>query len=412
MLSGVDGLAEVITSLQGAALPASMLEVDLLPARLQAYRTSDLDTLLTAGEVVWVGGGALGAGDGRLRLLWRDQVPFLSPEPSDERPDAPIHSALRDRLATGGASFWSDLVDAAQSADLDYSDGAVLSALWDLVWAGEVTNDSLTPLRALIGGAGPAKAKAASRGRSARRPNMRSLSRLGPPAATGRWSLVEQLRRPAASPTEQATARALQLLERYGVLTREMALAEGAVGGFAGVYPVLKELEDRGQVRRGYFVSGLGAAQFALPGAVDRLRSERDARAHDPLGAAGANDTEVLVLAATDPAQPYGAALPWPETAGRASRSIGAYVVLRAGVPLAFLERGARSVALFEHPEGIDLATDGAWVRALAGLVTRRQIKRIEVAKIDGEPTAERPDVRDLLLANGFKHGYKGPTLR
>ncbi len=287
----------------------------------------------------------------------------------------------------------------------------MLTALWDLVWAGEVTNDSLTPLRALIGGAGPVKVKASSRSRAGRRPNLRSLSRLGPPAATGRWSLVDQLRRPLASPTEQATARALQLLERYGVLTREMALAEGAVGGFAGVYPILKELEDRGQVRRGYFVSGLGAAQFALPGAVDRLRSERDDHAH--IGAGHADEEQpLLVLASTDPAQPYGAALPWPETAGRASRSIGAYVVLRRGHPVVYLERGGRSITLFPTEDGPDLADDPAWVLALAGLVARKQIKRIEVTKVDGAPTAERPEIRDLLLANGFKQGYKGPTLR
>ncbi len=410
-LSGVEGLTEVITSLQGAALPASMLEVDILPARLRTYRPSDLDTLLTAGEVVWVGGGALGAGDGRLRLLWRDQVPFLAPEPADELPADDLHRALRTRLAEGGASFWSDLVLAAQEAGCDYRDSAVLSALWDLVWAGEVTNDSLTPLRALVGGAGPAKAASAGRGsRVGRRPSMRSLSRLGPPAATGRWSLVDQLRRPAATPTEQATARALQLLERYGVLTREMALAEGSVGGFAGVYPILKELEDRGQVRRGYFVAGLGAAQFALPGAVDRLRSERDD--HARFGGEAPDDAGVVVLAATDPAQPYGAALPWPDTDGRPSRSIGAYVVLKHGVPLVFLERGGRSLTLFGSGSGAATRTDATWVRALAGLVSAKQVKRIEVAKIDGKSPAEVPEVRDLLLANGFKQGYKGPTLR
>jgi ATP-dependent Lhr-like helicase len=405
-LGGLDGLSEVITSLQGAALPASMLEADILPARLAGYRATDLDTLLTAGEVVWVGAGSLGAGDGRIRLLWRDQVPLLAPEPADQLPDAPIHEALRLRLSASGASFWSDLQDGAHAAGSDYDDSAVLNALWDLVWAGEVTNDSLTPLRALVGGAGPTRRPAASGGRSGRRPGLRSLSRLGPPAGTGRWSLVEPLRRPAASPTEQSTARALQLLERYGVLTREMALAEGAAGGFAGVYPVLKELEDRGQVRRGYFVAGLGAAQFALPGAVDRLRSERD---DGRVGSERSDDPAegMVVLAAADPAQPYGAALPWPETPGRPSRSIGAYVVLRHGVPLAYLERGARSIVLF--PGASD---DPAWITALAGLVTRRQLKRIEVTKIDGKPPAERPEIRDLLLANGFKPGYKGPTLR
>jgi ATP-dependent Lhr-like helicase len=189
----------------------------------------------------------------------------------------------------------------------------------------------------------------------------------------------------------------LQLLERYGVLTREMALAEGAEGGFAGVYPILKELEERGQVRRGYFVAGLGGAQFALPGAVDRLRDER----------AEPEDAPLLVLAATDPAQPYGAALPWPETAGRPARSAGSFVVSRAGRPLVFLERGAKSLVTF--PAAAD---DPSWVDGVRSLVERHRLRSIEVLKVDGAPVAERPDVRDVLLAGGFRPGYKGPILR
>ena len=202
------------------------------------------------------------------------------------------------------------------------------------------------------------------------------------------------------TPTEAATTRALQFLERYGVLTREMALAEGVGGGFAGVYPVLKALEDRGQVRRGYFVAGLGAAQFALPGAVDRLRDERHDRPVSEL-------PDPLVLAASDPAQPYGAAIPWPANEGRPSRATGAYVVLRDGHPLAFLERGARSVTVWDRSVG-----DPSWVAAIATLVSRRQIKRIEIQKINGQPPAEQTAIRDLLLEHGFKPGYKGPTLR
>jgi ATP-dependent Lhr-like helicase len=395
---GVDGLAEVLTVLQGASLPASVLETDILSQRVDGYNPADLDTLLTSGQVVWVGAGSLGSADGRVRLVWRDQGGALIPEP-DELPEGELHDALRKRLVEGGASFWSDLVIAAQDAGCDYDDPAVLTALWDLVWAGEVTNDSLTPLRALVSGASPKKATA-SRGRASRRPNLRSLSRLGPPAGTGRWSLVAPLRQPAPSSTEIATTRALQLLERYGVLTREMALAEGAEGGFAGVYPVLKELEDRGQVRRGYFVSGLGAAQFALPGAVDRLRDERHDQAQTELPAP-------MVLAACDPAQPYGAAIPWPATGGRPSRATGAYVVLRDGHPLAFLERGGRSISLFERS-----LEDPSWVEALATLVRRRRVKKIEVQKIDGGPPSEHTEARDLLLEHGFKAGYKGPTLR
>ncbi len=398
-LRGVDGLAEVITALQGAGLPASALEVDILPARIDGYSPADLDTLLTAGEVIWVGAGSLGTSDGRIRLVWRDQAPTLVPEP-DDPPDEPIHDALRAHLAERGAVFWQDLVAAAQAAECAYDDTSVLSALWDLVWAGEVTNDSLTPLRALVGGASPKKTANRGRRSGARRPNMSSLNRLGPPAGTGRWSLVGPHRRPAATSTEIATTRALQLLERYGVLTREMALAEGVTGGFAGVYPVLKALEDRGQVRRGYFVTGLGAAQFALPGAVDRLRDGRRTSTDEA-------DHEPLVLAASDPAQPYGASLPWPTTDGRPSRAVGAYVVLRDGLPLVFLERGARSLVLFDGA-----AEDASWVRALVALVRRGQLKKIEVHKIDGKPPAEQPGIRDMLTANGFAQGYKGPVLR
>ncbi len=399
---GLDGLSEVITAMQGAALPASMLESSILPARHRDFSPADLDTLLTAGEVVWVGAAPLGTADGRVRLVWRDQAPALIPEPSeDERPEGELHDALRAHLDARGASFWPDLVAAAQDADCDYDDTSVLTALWDLVWSGEVTNDSLTPLRALLAGASPKKQAAKRGGRAgARRPNLRSLSRLGPPAGTGRWAPVAPLRRPAVSATETATTRALQLLERYGVLSREMALAEGAEGGFAGVYPVLKEMEERGQVRRGYFVAGLGAAQFALPGAVDRLRDERRVGIDD-------EPPPAMVLAACDPAQPYGAALGWPANEGRPSRATGAFVVLRSGVPLAFLERGAKTVTLFEGADD-----DPSWIEALASLVHDGVLRSIEVQKIDGVPTAEQPERQDALLTRGFKPGYRGPILR
>ncbi|MEM8925230.1 MAG: DEAD/DEAH box helicase [Actinomycetota bacterium] len=401
----LERLAEVITTLQGAALPASALESSILPARLADYTPADLDTLLTAGEVVWVGASPLGAADGRVRLLWRDQAPSLVPEPGDgpdNVPEGEVHDALRAHLAASGASFWSELVAAAQAAGCDYDDTSVLSALWDLVWSGEVTNDSMTPLRALVAGATPKKKQPTRRGgrAGARRAAVRSLSRLGPPAATGRWAPVAPLRRPSVSPTEAATTRALQLLERYGVLTREMALAEGAEGGFAGVYPILKEMEERGQVRRGYFVAGLGAAQFALPGAVDRLRDERRVGIDD-------EPPPAMVLAACDPAQPYGAAIPWPENEGRPSRSTGAHVVLRSGEPLAYLERGGKSLTLFETA-----SSDDSWVAALASLVNDGVLRSIEVQKINGIPAAEHADHHDQLLTGGFKPGYKGPILR
>jgi ATP-dependent Lhr-like helicase len=201
---------------------------------------------------------------------------------------------------------------------------------------------------------------------------------------------------PEATATELAHARAMQLLDRYGVVTREAVLAEGVPGGFAGVYGVLKTMEESGKVRRGYFVAGMGAAQFAHPGAVDRLRASRDL---DDEGSA-----ETLVLAATDPAQPYGAATPWPESAGRPARAAGAFVVLAGGEPVAFLERGARSLLTF----GSD---PSQWADALAGIVKDGRLRKIELQRIDGLPVGESPLAEGVRSA-GFVDGYRGLTLR
>lgn len=390
---GVEGLAEALNQLQGAPIAASVLETDVLTARVNGYQPSDLDTLCTTGEVVWVGAGSVGATDGRVRLLYRDQVGLLAP-PADEAPAEPIHDALRTHLASRGASFWPDLVVAVAAADLAYDDPTVLAALWDLVWAGEVTNDTLAPLRAMVAGAAPKTASSRRAGRGRPRPG--GLNRLGPAAAAGRWSLVAPLRHPAPSPTEMAHARAHQLLDRYGVLTREAALGEGHEGGFAGVYPLLKALEERGEVRRGYFVAGLGAAQFALPGAVDRLRAVREVDA----------ESEPIVLAATDPAQPYGAAVGWPESAGRPVRAAGAHVVLHDGRPLVELERGGKSLITFPG------AADGpAWIGALQELVKNGRLKKLEIAKVDGVPVRETEWAARLESA-GFSPGYRGMTFR
>ena len=265
---GLDALVETLEQLQGVAIPASVLERDVLPARVEGYRAGMLDELCAAGEIVWVGAGPLGADDGRVRIYFRDRVRLLAPAPIDDgRPAESVHDALRTRLAQAGASFWPDLVAAAGTAD----DTIVLAALWDLVWAGEVTNDTFGPLRV--------PRRAVRRSASARaKPHLARLTRLGPPAGAGRWSLVAPLLEPAPTPTEIAHAQALQLLERHGVVTREGVRAEGVAGGFAAVYPVLRALEESGRARRGWFVAGLGAAQFALPGAVDRLRAYRTDR--------------------------------------------------------------------------------------------------------------------------------------
>ena len=393
---GVDAVAETVAQMQGAAVAASVIERDVLAARVNSYRSSDLDELCTSGEVVWVGAGSLGAADGRIRLVYRDQVGLLVPD-TDEPSDDPTHEAIRMHLAERGASFWPDLVAAVQAADLPYGTDAVHTALWDLVWAGEVTNDSLAPVRALISGSKSASASKPGRARGRRaRPRVGGLTAQGPPSAVGRWSLVESLRRPVPSPTERSLAQAHQLLDRYGVLTRETALAEGIAGGFAGVYPVLKALEERGEVRRGYFVAGLGAAQFALPGAVDRLRAAREVQqAEAP-----------VVLAATDPAQPYGAAVAWPESPGRPARSAGAHVVLIDGKPVVLVERGGRSLVTFSGAADTD-----AWIDAMQGLVKDGRLTKLEIAKVDGQPVRETPYVARLEAA-GFSPGYKGMTYR
>jgi ATP-dependent Lhr-like helicase len=229
------------------------------------------------------------------------------------------------------------------------------------------------------------------------------LTRIGPPAGAGRWSLVAPQRVPAPSATQAAHAAALQLLERYGVVTREAVLAEGVRGGYAAAYAVLKVLEERGQVRRGYFVAGLGAAQFALPGAVDRLRSARevpDPALHPELVPAA------VVLAATDPAQPYGAAIDWPQSPGRPSRSAGALVVLRGGVPAVWFDR--RSSHLVTFPA----SGDGNWAETLATLVKDGRQRSIEVRKVNGVPIERAGSEATALLAAGFLEGYRGFAIR
>ncbi|MEN9822170.1 MAG: hypothetical protein RLZ04_596 [Actinomycetota bacterium] len=392
---GVDALVEVLGSLQGAALPAGALERDILPARLPGYRPSDLDALTTSGEVVWVGAGALGQSDGRVRLYFADQVDLLAPAWETPEPVVGgLHDLLRSFLAERGASFWNAL----RAADPHSTDAEVLAALWDLVWSGEVTSDSLAPLRSFLSSKGVGSSSA----RPAGRPRPGRLTRLGPPLGAGRWSLVPRPSEPGAPlTTTTAHAVAAQLLERCGVVTREGVLADGVRGGFAAVYPVLKAMEERGQVRRGYFVSGLGAAQFALPGAVDRLRVPM------PSDVTGAERGEPVVLAATDPAQPYGSVLEWPGAAGRATRTATAVVVLRDGVPLAWLDRRGHHLVTFEGT-----AADGSWAVALAGLVAGHRVRSLEIRKVDGNAVDPTSPVAELLRSAGFIDGYRGLTLR
>ncbi len=396
---GMEALVEALGVLSGAALVSSTIERDVLPVRVAGYRPSMIDELCTSGEVVWVGAGALGARDGRVRLCFADQLALLAPGWEVREPaEGVLHDAIRQLLAEEGASFWGQIRAAAAGAQ----DPELLAALWDLVWAGEVTNDSLAPLRSVVGGSKVKTSGRAAYGRSRPRPGR--LTRIGPAAGQGRWSLVAPLLRPVPSATEAAHAQAMQLVERYGVVTREAVMAEGLVGGFSAVYGVLKVLEERGQVRRGYFVDGLGAAQFAVPGAVDRLRSARDTP--DPV----INPDDVpdpIVLASTDPAQPYGAALAWPTSDGRPARNASALVVLRAGRPLVWFDRRGHHLVTFP-----DTFVDTSWCRALISLVQEERMRSIEVRKVDGEPIASAPGVVELLRSSGFADGYRGMTVR
>jgi len=353
---GADALLDAVEQLQGAPLPASILETEILPARIDVYDPADLDAVTAAGEVVWVGVEPLGERDGRIALYLADHLPRLLPPKQigsgsvrlqPDRDPAELserETAILDCLRSRGASFFGPLHDAVGGG----YPAETVDALWNLVWRGLITNDTFHALRAFTRAHAPRR-----RMKAARRPAdvtaFRSR-RLAPPSAEGRWALIGgrepfsamSSRKTVPDPrtTQWAAAVTQQLLARHGVLTREAIAAESIPGGFGVVYPVLKGLEENGRIRRGYFVAGLGATQFALPGALDLLRSMRQAP----------DDLEIAVLAATDPANPYGATLKWAADAkaGRgATRSVGATVILVNGALAAYLARGDRVLLTF-----------------------------------------------------------------
>ena len=299
---GLDALLDVIESLQGVPMAASVLESEILPARIEDYAPSDLDTLLAAGEVIWSGVEPLGDRDGRVALFLTDHMPRLWRGPSPAVQPGERERALLDYLEQQGASFFGPLHEAAGGG---YPRDTV-DALWNLVWAGSITNDSLQPLRAFVSGASEPTRRVRPAAGLAGRP-FRSRRQV-PKAAEGRWSaLTSRISR--VNPTEWSASLAQQLLSRYGLVTREVAGAEGIQGGFSAVYDALKALEEAGRIRRGYFVSGVGATQFALPPALDLLRSLRTLP----------EEPESLLLAASDPANPYGGLLKWPDASGGSS---------------------------------------------------------------------------------------------
>ena len=393
--AALERLAAVVDQLAGLAIPASVLERDVLPGRVPGYQPRMLDELGSLGEVAWVGRGSLGRDDGRVVLTrpGREALRPNGPTDASEGPAGPRHEAIRAHLARRGASFYREIFAAAGGG----TDREILDALWDLVWAGEVTNDTFAPLRAL---------RWKRPVRTSARPRVGRLTALGPPEAAGRWSLIDDL--PGGAPaTERLHATALALLDRYGILVRDAVMAEGIEGGFAGVYPVLRALEDSGRIRRGYFVEGLGAAQFAIAGAIDALRAARDSAASRGV------PPPVHVLAATDPANPYGAALPWPRRGDADRRPLvraaGASVVLVDGVATLYVERGNRTLQTlpaFDDPSVARLA-----VAALGGLIGGGRDRELVVTRVDGVPVAGSPH-RDALLAGGFVAGYRGLVLR
>lgn len=382
---------------------------------------------MSAGEIGWSGAGALPGKDGWISLHLPDNAHLLRPEPV---PPAltPLHTALLDVLAGGWGLFFRQLADRLAEPFPDTSPTELADALWDLVWAGYVTNDTLAPLRALLGSGRTAGSTAhrapratprgryGGAGRGLGRPA--GALRSGPPTVAGRWSLLPAY---GGDPTVRATAQAQNLLDRHGILTRGTVTAERVPGGFAGVYRVLAALEERGKARRGYFVEGLGGAQFAMEGAADRLRSisgrlER-AAASDWSTTGSAEPPQVLVLAAADPANAYGAALAWPEppaspdpdattraTAHRPGRKAGALVVLVDGELALYVERGGKSLLSWA-------ADPGPAATALAGAVRDGTLGTVTVERANGEP-ALTSALAPALEAAGFHPTPRGYRLR
>ena len=419
---GLDALLDTIENLQGAPLPASLIESSILPARIAGYSPADLDTLIAAGEVSWHGVDSLGEHDGRVSLYLAEQMTTQMPLHSDSAinnagPCSQREDAIIDVLQRGGAAFFS-LVHEAVGGGYP---GETLNGLWSLVWRGYVTNDTFHALRAYLASA------TASRPTKHQHnlPAFRSRRTI-PPSAQGRWTLLGTRHdsNNASSYTSQTAwslAVALQLLNRYGVLTRESVAAENIPRGFSAVYDVLKAMEESGQIRRGYFVAGLGATQFALPAAIDLLRSLRNSPQPEK--------HEMVLLAATDPANPYGSVLPWPavpvieegdEPAARSlTRSVGASVILRNGELVAYLRRKNPSMHLFvtaEEPERSIIARDVARFLAhlgLAGLQRQDVSQRggLLIGTINGQAAQQHWMARSLCDA-GFHSAPLGFSLR
>jgi ATP-dependent Lhr-like helicase len=452
--ASIDRLREALVPLQGLPLPAAIWERDVLPRRTGAYSQSWLDSLCASGELVWVGAGPIGR-SGRVALYFRDDAPLIGPpsrgggRAAAEPPSGLEHELLRARLSQGPCFFTDLLAELACTRTGDPPAEALREALWDLVWAGEATNDAWAPLRAphlsLARGGRPARGETLAGSPRAPRPVLGRSRFAGRRShahsqVQGRWSLTAPVFASSgavgpAGAVEHRRVLAELLLERYGIVTREQVLAEGIRGGFAGLYDTFSSLETLGICRRGYFIEGMGGAQFALPGAVERLRAGGSASPRSPDEQAAS----ALVIAAADPAQPYGAALPWPRLVpggARPTRVAGAYVVLVDDEPALYVERGGRALLTLggggstsrardapageSSPGDREPVADGSGGRAvpsvrialeaLAGAVRAGRVPKLALERIDGDPAIGSP-LEGALLELGFHSGPRRLTL-
>ena len=394
---GVDGLLTVVDQLSGYAAPASAWESLILPSRVADYEPALLDELTASGEITWVGHASLPGSDGWVSLHLGDQAPLTLPlvEPAEPAELSDVHQAVLDALTPGGAWFFRQLQSATQIKDRELAE-----TLWDLVWAGRITNDTFAPLRALIGsGSGTHRTRRPTPRARPTRAGVRSA----PPTTTGRWAILADV---DPDPTRRAHATAERMIERYGVVTRGAVMSERTAGGFAAVYKVLSAFEESGRCRRGYFVEGLGAAQFGTAGAIDRLRTFTEVGEQDK--------PEAVTLAATDPANPFGAALPWPEREAsgghRPGRKAGALVVLVDGRLTLYVERGGRTLLTWSE----DAAVLRPAALSLSEAGRRGALGRMTVEKADGEQIlgGGSTPLREALDAAGFVSTPRGLRLR
>lgn len=428
-LVGAEGLLAVIEQLAGYPLPASTLETMVLPQRVRDYTPAMLDGLIGSGEVVWLGEGGLPGNDGRISLHPAGALQLSRRSGPAEEPGTPLQEAILDILRRRGASFAPALAEALGEAGHRPGTEELTEALWSLVWAGRITSDSFAPVRAAIAGGRAAQKtrRQPPRGRTARRSAFAALrasaSTTGllasaEPRLAGRWSLTTGTGPAEDTEAVRRTARVALLLDRYGVVTRGAVAAEGFEGGFTQAYRLLSELERAGHCRRGYVVDGLGGAQFALPGTIDEIRELADrmdsAASPDPAVPAQpdpAAPQHVITLSATDPANPFGAALPWPqpeEESRRPRRNPGALVVIAGGAPVLYVERGGRrALSLASCPE----ETRQLAARSLVETVRDRGLARFTLEQIDGRRVAESP-WSGVLREAGFEESPRGLVLR